>query len=82
MYVYDRCLYYHRIDSFETKFLSPHLTMHVAKKDDELNFKKGDTLHIIEKEADGWWYAESKETGKKGYIPSNYGAIVKSSPEQ
>ena len=34
-----------------------------------LHFKKGDLLHIISTEGDDRWFAEHKDTGKKGYVP-------------
>uniref|UniRef100_A0A3B4TYY1 Tyrosine-protein kinase n=1 Tax=Seriola dumerili TaxID=41447 RepID=A0A3B4TYY1_SERDU len=47
-----------------------------ARTSDDLTFKKGDRFQIINntktnKEGD-WWEARSINTGKKGYIPSNY----------
>ena len=41
------------------------------RKDEDLSFKKGDLLYIIDSDED-WWYAISKRTGQEGYIPSNY----------
>ena len=43
-----------------------------SRTDDDLGFKKGDLLYVINKDDDGWWYARSKHTGQEGYIPSNY----------
>ena len=37
-----------------------------------LNFKKGDLLHIIKKDDDGWWYARANDSGREGYIPNNF----------
>ena len=40
-----------------------------GQTNEDLSLKKGDVLSIINKD---WWYAESKETGKKGFVPSNF----------
>ena len=40
--------------------------------DDDLSFKKGDLMYILNTDDEGWWLARSKETGKEGYIPSNH----------
>ena len=42
-----------------------------SRTDDDLGFKKGDLMYIINTEHD-WWFARSKENGKEGYIPRNY----------
>ena len=46
------------------------------RADDDLSFKKGDLMYILNTDDDGWMLARSKETGKKGYIPSNYMCMV------
>ena len=38
----------------------------------------GDLLYIISTDEGDWWFARSKNTGKEGYIPSNYVAEWKS----
>ena len=43
-----------------------------SRTDDDLGFKKGDLLYIINTDDDDWWYAKSKCTGQEGYIPSNH----------
>ena len=43
-----------------------------CRTDDDLTFSKGDFLYIISTEEGDWWYAQHKDTGEKGYIPSNY----------
>ena len=44
-----------------------------SRTDDDLGFKKGDLLYIINTDDDDdWWYARSKHTGQEGYIPSNH----------
>jgi len=51
--------------------------MFVAKYDyeahfaDELSFKQGDLICIISDDKN-WWYAQHQETGRKGFLPSNY----------
>ena len=54
-----------------------------ARTDEDLSFKKGDLLEILNDTQGDWWYARAKSTraaGDKmeGYIPSNYVARVKS----
>ena len=43
-----------------------------CRSDDDLGFKKGDLLYIISTEEEDWWFAQNKDTGQKGFIPSNY----------
>lgn len=45
-----------------------------AENPDELPFKKGDILMVLEKNDDGWWKGELN--GKVGVFPSNYTAPV------
>ena len=49
-----------------------------SRTDDDLSFKKGDLMYIISTDEGDWWFAQSKDTGKEGYIPSNYVAEWKS----
>ena len=55
-----------------------HYPLWVAKWDypsterNYLSFKKGDLFYIINTNKGDWWYARSKHTGQKGYIPCNY----------
>ncbi|CAG8485432.1 14771_t:CDS:10 [Dentiscutata erythropus] len=44
----------------------------------ELQFKKGDTLEIIEKDDNGWWLAKMNDD--QGWVPSNYLEEVKTAP--
>jgi len=46
--------------------------------DEDLTFKKGDLMYIISTDEGDWWFARSKDSGKEGYIPSNYVAKWKS----
>ena len=43
-----------------------------SRTDDDLSFKKGDLLYIINTDEGDWWFARSKSTGQEGYIPNNY----------
>lgn len=45
---------------------------------EDLKFQKGEHLEIIDDSQGDWWYAVSKTTGEKGYIPSNYVAPLRS----
>ena len=39
---------------------------------EDLSFKKGDHLEIINNQDGDWWQARSLKTMREGYIPSNY----------
>lgn len=43
-----------------------------ARTDEDLSFKKGDHLEILNDTQGDWWYARSRSTMRMGYIPSNY----------
>lgn len=49
-----------------------------SRTDDDLSFKKGDLMYIISTDEGDWWFARSKDSGREGYIPSNYVAEWKS----
>ncbi|KAI7690391.1 Tyrosine-protein kinase Src42A [Sarcoptes scabiei] len=49
-----------------------------ARTDEDLSFKKGEHLEIINDTQGDWWLAMSKVTKAQGYIPSNYVAKLKS----
>ena len=49
-----------------------------ARTDEDLSFRKGEKLEILDDTQGDWWYARSKNTRKEGYIPSNYVAKLKS----
>lgn len=49
-----------------------------ARTDEDLSFKKGNQLEILNDTQGDWWYARSLVTGAEGYIPSNYIAKSKS----
>ena len=49
-----------------------------ARTDEDLSFRKGEVLEILNDTQGDWWYARSKTSKLEGYIPSNYVAKVKS----
>ena len=49
-----------------------------SRTDDDLSFEKGNQLCVINTDDKDWWFARSKDTGKEGYIPSNYVAEMNS----
>ncbi len=49
-----------------------------ARTDEDLSFKKGEHLEILNDTQGDWWFARSKATKREGYIPSNYVAKLKS----
>jgi len=44
-----------------------------AKRGNELSFKEGDLLHVVNNDDQNWWIA-----GQIGYIPSNYVSLLES----
>lgn len=49
-----------------------------ARTTDDLRFKKGEHLEVLDDLKGDWWFARSKKTHLQGYIPSNYVAKLKS----
>jgi len=49
-----------------------------ARTIEDLSFKKGEIVEIINDTQGDWWFARSRTTKLEGYIPSNYVAKVKS----
>lgn len=49
-----------------------------ARTDEDLSFRKGEHLEILNDTQGDWWLARSKATKQEGYIPSNYVARLKS----
>nr|BAF02918.1 protein tyrosine kinase src [Monosiga ovata] len=49
-----------------------------ARAEDDLPFKKGDHMRVLNQSDGDWWQAEHLSNGKKGFIPSNYVAKVQS----
>lgn len=49
-----------------------------ARTEEDLSFKKGEKLIVVNDTQGEWWYAKSMTTKQKGYIPSNYVAKLSS----
>ncbi|XP_070555641.1 tyrosine-protein kinase Yes-like [Ptychodera flava] len=49
-----------------------------ARIQDDLSFRKGEHLQIINNSDGDWWLAKSLTTKNEGYVPSNYIALLKS----
>lgn len=49
-----------------------------ARTDEDLSFRKGEHLEILNDTQGDWWLARSKRSRAEGYIPSNYVAKLKS----
>ena len=50
-----------------------------ARTDDDLSFRKGDKLVVVNNSDGDWWEAELEHNrGRRGYIPSNYVAAIQS----
>ena len=43
-----------------------------SENDEDLKFRKGDFLYIMNRDEGDWWYAKAKHTGREGYVPKNY----------
>ena len=43
-----------------------------SRTDNDLTFKKGDFMYIIDTDEGDWWWARLKDSGRCGYIPSYY----------
>jgi len=54
----------------DTTVKSKALANFKAENEDELSFKKGDIVEVIEEEDTGWWTIELN--GKSGAVPGNY----------
>lgn len=49
-----------------------------TRTEEDLRFKKGEHLEILDNSQGDWWFARSKKTGLEGYIPRNYVARLES----
>lgn len=49
-----------------------------ARTDEDLSFKKGELLEILDDTCGDWWRARSRTSQKEGYVPNNFIAEVKS----
>ncbi|KAL9956222.1 hypothetical protein ACROYT_G037669 [Oculina patagonica] len=45
---------------------------YVARINEDISFKRGEQLEVIDNSDDDWWFAKSLPTNEAGYIPSNY----------
>uniref|UniRef100_A0A8C4QV27 Tyrosine-protein kinase n=1 Tax=Eptatretus burgeri TaxID=7764 RepID=A0A8C4QV27_EPTBU len=43
-----------------------------ARTNEDLDFKRGDDLYIIDRSKCSWWLAQVVGSDRKGYVPSNY----------
>ena len=43
-----------------------------SRTDEDLDFKAGDHLIILDDMEFDWWMAKNKQSSKSGYIPSNF----------
>lgn len=43
-----------------------------SRTEDDLEFKAGDFLVILDDMEFDWWMAKHKENGRQGYVPSNF----------
>ena len=67
------------IQRAEEKLLFVALYDYDARTDEDLSFKKGEHLEVINSSDGGdWWQARSLLTNAVGYIPSNYVALTSS----
>lgn len=49
-----------------------------GRTEEDLSFEKDEHLEILDNKQGDWWFARSKKTRSRGYIPSNYVAKLKS----
>ena len=50
-----------------------------ARTEEDLSFIKGELLEVCPEDLrNDWWRAQSRETGREGFIPSNYVAEAQS----
>ena len=56
----------------EEKLIFVALYDYNARTTEDLSFKKGERMEIINNKDGGWWQATSLSSGQSGYVPSNY----------
>ena len=54
------------------RFIYVALYDYEARTDEDLSFKKGEKMEIINNTDGGWWQAKSLSSGQSGFVPSNY----------
>lgn len=45
---------------------------YTQRTSEDLSFRKGERLEILNDQDGDWWQARSLDSGREGYIPSNY----------
>jgi hypothetical protein len=50
-----------------------------AASNDELSFKSGDKIIVLNEVIDGWWMGEHSSTGKTGLFPTTYTEVLNAS---
>ena len=50
---------------------------YAAATSEDLAFRKGEQLYIINASDGDWWLAQAVDSGKEGFVPSNYVAKMK-----
>ena len=43
-----------------------------ARSDDDLQFRKGEKMEVLDMSEGDWWHVKSLLTGNLGFVPSNY----------
>ena len=43
-----------------------------ARTIEDLSFKRGDLLYILNSDDGDWWFARAEHSGQEGYVPSNH----------
>ena len=43
---------------------------YVSRTDEDLGFKKGELLYVLDTTDGDWWFARAKHSSQKGYVPS------------
>jgi hypothetical protein len=51
------------------------------RDNDDLGFRKGELLNVLQQQQQDWWRAQSQSTYKVGFIPANYVQAVEPAPE-
>ena len=62
--------YVKRVTSVGHEFIA--LFDYDMRTSEDLSFRKGERLEILNNQDGDWWQARSLDTGREGFIPSNY----------